>query len=150
MEIIKGIFSEAFWYIAPLLMTLTVAIAGIINGAFKIKKGMWPQVVAWVVGALLAVAAWALQLIEFGEPVWLGVVMLAIVVGLSSNGVYDIPTIKAFVDKWFYGGLSSVAEKETYIADVFEETGLADVIRKSKSEKATKALEDALYKLSHD
>ena len=101
MEIIKGIFSESFWYIAPMLMALTVALAGVINGAFKITKGMWPQIVAWVVGALLSVAAWALQLIKFGEPVWLGVVMLAVVVGLSSNGVYDIPTIKAFVDKWF-------------------------------------------------
>ena len=105
MEIIKGIFSEAFWYIAPLLMTLTVAIAGVINGAFKITKGMWPQLVAWAVGAILSVCAWALKLIEFGEPVWLGVVMLAIVTGLSSNGVYDIPTIKAFVDKWFSRGL---------------------------------------------
>lgn len=104
MEIIKGIFSEAFWYIAPLLMALTVAIAGVINGAFKITKGIRPQVVAWVVGALLSVAAWALKLIEFGDPIWLGVVMLAIVVGLSSNGVYDIPTIKAFVDKWFERG----------------------------------------------
>ena len=104
MEIIKGIFSEAFWYIAPFLMALTVAIAGVINGAFKITKGMWPQVVAWAVGALLSVAAWAIKLIEFGDPVWLGVVMLAIVVGLSSNGVYDIPTIKAFVDKWFDRG----------------------------------------------
>ena len=104
MEIIKGIFSEAFWYIAPLLMTLTVAIAGLINGAFKITKGMWPQVIAWVVGALLAITAWALELIKFGDPVWLGVVMLAIVVGLSSNGIYDIPTIKAFVDKWLNRG----------------------------------------------
>ena len=104
MEIIKGIFSESFWYIAPLLMTATVALAGLINGAFKITKGMWPQIVAWVVGAILSVCAWALQLIEFGEPVWLGVLMLAIVTGLSSNGVYDIPTIKAFVDKWFARG----------------------------------------------
>ena len=101
MEIIEGIFSEAFWYIAPLLMTLTVAITGFINGAFKITKGMWPQVVSWAVGAALSAAAWALKLIEFGAPIWLGVVCLAVVVGLSSNGVYDIPTIKAFVDKWF-------------------------------------------------
>lgn len=106
MEIIKGIFSEAFWYIAPLLMSLTVAIAGVINGACKITKGIWPQVVAWAVGAGLSVAAWALKLIEFGEPVWLGVIMLAIVVGLSSNGVYDIPAIKAFVDRWFHRGVA--------------------------------------------
>ena len=112
MEIIKGIFSESFWYIAPLLMTLTVALAGLINGLFKITKGIWPQLVAWAVGALLAVAAWALQLIKFGDPVWLGVVMLAVVVGLSSNGVYDIPTIKAFVDKWFArGGLKELRKK---------------------------------------
>lgn len=104
MEIIKGIFSEAFWYIAPILMAVTVALAGIINGAFKITKGMWPQIVAWVVGSALSVLAWLLKLVEFGEPVWLGVVMLAVVVGLSSNGVYDIPTIKAFVDKWFTRG----------------------------------------------
>ena len=101
MEIIKGIFSESFWYIAPLLMAATVALAGVINGAFKITKGIWPQVVAWVVGSALSVATWALKLIEFGQPVWLGVVMLCVVVGLSSNGVYDIPTIKTFVDKWF-------------------------------------------------
>ena len=101
MEIIKGIFSENFWWIAPILMTLTVSITGVINGAFKIVKGMWPQIVSWIVGAGLSVAAWALKLIEFGDPVWLGVVALCVVVGLSSNGVYDIPTIKAFVDKWF-------------------------------------------------
>ena len=52
-----------------------------------------------------------LKLIEFGQPVWLGVVMLAIVVGLSSNGVYDIPTIKAFVDKWFARGQLKQANK---------------------------------------
>lgn len=111
MEIIKGIFSESFWYIAPMLMTLTVALAGVINGAFKITKGMWPQIVAWVVGALLSVAAWALKLIEFGEPIWLGVVMLCVVVGLSSNGVYDIPTIKAFVDRWFNRDQAKYAAK---------------------------------------
>ena len=111
MEIITGIFSEAFWYIAPLLMAATVSLAGVINGAFKITKGMWPQIVAWVVGAILSVLAWALQLIQFGEPVWLGVVMLAIVVGLSSNGVYDIPTIKAFVDQWFKRGALKYRQK---------------------------------------
>lgn len=101
MEIINGIFSEAFWYIAPLLMTATVALAGIINGALKVK-GTWKQLVAWLVAAILSTLAWVLHLIEFGDPVWLGVMMLAIVVGLSSNGIYDIPTIKAYVEMWFH------------------------------------------------
>lgn len=148
MEIIKGIFSESFWYIAPLLMTLTVALAGVINGAFKITKGMWPQIVAWAVGALLSVVTWALKLIEFGQPVWLGVVMLAIVVGLSSNGVYDIPTIKAFVDKWFNRDGVKIIQKEIEIAAEFEDSGLANVIRKCNNDEARKALEKTLWDLS--
>lgn len=100
MEILIGIFSESFWWAAPLLMTLTVALAGVINGAFK-TSGFVSQLVAWVVASLLSVGAWAIKLIEFGDPVWLGVVALCIVVGLASNGMYDIPTIKAFVDSWF-------------------------------------------------
>ena len=148
MEIIKGIFSESFWYIAPLLMTLTVALAGVINGAFKITKGIWPQIVAWVVGALLSVVTWALKLIEFGQPVWLGVVMLAIVVGLSSNGMYDIPTIKAFVDKWFNRTNVKIERKEIEIAAEFEDSGLANVIRKCNNDEARKALEKTLWDLS--
>lgn len=148
MEIIKGIFSESFWYIAPMLMALTVALAGVINGVFKITKGMWPQIVAWVVGSLLSVAAWALQLIQFGQPVWLGVVMLAIVVGLSSNGVYDIPTIKAFVDKWFNRVGEKIKRKEIEIAAEFEDSGLANVIRKCNNDEARKALEKTLWDLS--
>lgn len=100
MEIITGIFSESFWWAAPILMALTVSLTGLINGAFKVN-GVWKQIISWVVGALAAVGAWAIKMVEFGDPVWLGVVALAVVVGLSSNGVYDIPTIKAFVDSWF-------------------------------------------------
>lgn len=101
MEIINGIFSESFWWVAPILVTLTVSLTGVINGLFKVSKGVWKQVISWVVGSLASVGAWALKMVEFGDPVWLGIVALCVVVGLSSNGVYDIPTIKAFVDSWF-------------------------------------------------
>ena len=37
MEIIYGIFSESFWWVAPILMTLTVAISGVINGWLKLE-----------------------------------------------------------------------------------------------------------------
>ena len=101
MEILYCIFSESFWWAAPILMTLTVALAGVINGLLK-TKGFWSQLVAWLVGSGLSVGAWAIKMVTFGDPVWLGVVALCVVVGLSSNGVYDIPTIKAFVDSWFH------------------------------------------------
>lgn len=101
METVVGIFSESFWYIAPILATMTTAIAGVINQSFKINAGIWPQVVAWVIGSGLSVGAWALNLIQFGNPTWLGIVALCAVVGLASNGIYDIPSIKGWIDTWF-------------------------------------------------
>ena len=101
METLYGIFSESFWWAAPILVTLTVALAGVINGALK-TKGFWSQLVAWLVGTGLSVGAWAIKMVTFGDPVWLGIIALCVVVGLSSNGAYDIPTIKAFVDSWFH------------------------------------------------
>lgn len=104
---ITGIFSEAFWYIAPILVTLTTTFAGLFNQGVIEKfvpeqhRAWLKQLVAWVFGAALSVGAWGIKVIAFGNPVWLGVVALCVVVGLSSNGIYDIPFIRNWVDTWF-------------------------------------------------
>lgn len=101
MEMILGIFSMEFWYIAPILVALTTALAGVINQGFKVNKAWLKQLISWVLGSGLSVGAWALKLIAFGNPVWIGIVCLSVVVGLASNGFYDIPTIKNFINSWF-------------------------------------------------
>ena len=101
MEVILGIFSMEFWWVAPILVALTTALTGTINQGFKIKQPWLKQLISWVIGTGFSVGAWALKLLTFGNPVWLGVVALCVVVGLASNGVYDIPTIKNFIDSWF-------------------------------------------------
>ena len=104
---ITGIFSEAFWYIVPILATMTTFIAGLINQGFinkfvPAKHHAWlKQLIAWVIGAGLSCAAWSLKVIAFGNPVWLGVICLCVVVGLASNGVYDIPFMRGWIEKWF-------------------------------------------------
>ena len=104
---ITGIFSEAFWYIAPILVTMTTFIAGLINQGLvdkyvPEKHHAWlKQLIAWVLGAGLSCAAWGLKVIAFGNPVWLGVICLCAVVGLASNGVYDIPFMRGWIEKWF-------------------------------------------------
>ena len=94
------LFTDAFWYYAPILATMTVTIAGAINGKFNITSGIWPQLVAWITGSVLTVASWFLGLVPLGEPTWLAIVCLCAVVGLSSNGIYDIPFIKSIVDRF--------------------------------------------------
>lgn len=99
---ISTLFTDAFWYYAPILASLTVTIAGAINGKFNITEGIWPQIVAWATGSVLTVGGYFLGLITcIGEPVWLALVCLCAVVGLSSNGIYDIPFIKSFIDRLF-------------------------------------------------
>lgn len=101
MDNIIGIFSEEFWYIAPILVTLTTGITGVINQSFTIKKAWVKQLISWIVGSIMAILAWVLNLITFGDPVWLGVISLCGVVGLSSNGFYDIEFIRNWINTWF-------------------------------------------------
>ena len=95
----ETLFTTDFWYYAPILSSATVALAGAINGKFNITKGFWPQVVAWTTGCVLTILGWFLGLVPLGEPTWLAIVCLCAVVGLSSNGIYDIPFIKSIIDR---------------------------------------------------
>lgn len=114
MEIITGIFSESFWYIAPILVSLTTALSGLINQLITVyghyDKAWLKQLISWVIGACFACGAWGLQLVTFGNPVWLGVVALCVVVGLASNGIYDVPFIYDWINKWFVKKTPEVKE----------------------------------------
>ena len=85
METILGIFSESFWWVAPILVSLTTALAGLINQGFKVPYGWLKQLISWVIGSGLACGAWGLKLVTFGDPVWLGVVCLCLVVNPTLN-----------------------------------------------------------------
>ena len=113
---ITGIFSEAFWYIAPILVTMTTFLAGLFNQCVVEKfvpeqhRAWLKQLVAWIFGTGLSVAAWGLKVIAFGNPVWLGVIALCVVVGLSSNGIYDIQFIRNWIETWFKPNVQPASE----------------------------------------
>lgn len=96
METTNLIFTEAFFYIAPIIASLTTAIAGIINGLCKVEKNWAKQGIAWIVAALLSVGTVLLKML--GTPSVGLVIALAVVSGLSSNGLYDISAIKQLVN----------------------------------------------------
>lgn len=94
-------FGETFWYMAPILMAITTFLTGAVVGLFKVAKPVWKQVISWIIGSGLSVGAYFLGLVQIGTPIWLGIVVLCIVVGLSSNGIFDIPAIRNFIEKLF-------------------------------------------------
>lgn len=101
METILAIFSADFWWIAAILVTLTTTITGTINQGLRINKTWLKQLISWIVSAGLSVGTWAMEITVFADPIWLSIVCLTIVIGLASNGLYDIPTIKNFISTWF-------------------------------------------------
>lgn len=107
---VAGIFSDAFWYIAPAIVTVTTAVAGFINQLFNVQKNSVKQAIAWGVAAVLSVLSWLIGLISFGTPTWVGVVALCVVTGLSSNGFYDIKAVKKFVKTWFPSKVGKLSE----------------------------------------
>lgn len=96
----ETLFTTEFWYYAPIISTLTATIAGAINGKFNIS-GFYSQLVAWITGTILSIASWFIGIVHVGEPAWISLTFLCVIVGLSSNGIYDIPFIKGLIDKTF-------------------------------------------------
>ena len=99
MEIINSFFTDNFWAVVSMIAVLTVPITSIINEKFNVK-GVWKQVASWSTGFVLAIAFHFLNVVNFTEPVWVSIILTGIVSGLSSNGIYDIPTIKDKIGKF--------------------------------------------------
>ena len=83
---------------------LTSFLAAFFNGLLKVVKTFHKQLVAWAVGMLILLVT---DLINFGYaadfPIWLALVH-GFAAGLASNGMYDIPTLKAIlngIENWF-------------------------------------------------
>jgi hypothetical protein len=83
---------------------LTAFLAATATGFFKITKGLYKQLVAWLIAIILLVGS---DLINFGYakdfPILLAV-LHGFGAGLAANGVFDIPIIKGILDAvhgWF-------------------------------------------------
>ena len=100
MDIIINFFTENFWATCALLASLTVTISGYINTKLD-TNNVWKQVVAWLVSIFLTIGTYFIGIIQLGEPIWLSIPLTGVIVGLSSNGIYDIPKIKGFI-KYLY------------------------------------------------
>lgn len=100
MNAIIQFFSDNFWATAAALATMSTFISGEIISLTK-ANSIWRQVIAWTVSIALTVGAYFLGTITVAEPVWLTLATTGVIVGLASNGIYDIPAMKALIKKLF-------------------------------------------------
>lgn len=100
MNTILQFLSENFWATATSLGVVASMISGVIIGWIN-PNYVWRQVIAWVVSIGLTVGSYFLGIVTVVEPVWLTLTATGLVVGLASNGIYDIPVMKSFIAKLF-------------------------------------------------
>lgn len=98
---ITGIFSENYWWIAPILVSGCTSITGVINQAFNIQVKWVKRLISWIIAGILAFLAYYVNAIQFGYPQWIGVVSLGVTVGVAANGIYTIDFIKKWISTWF-------------------------------------------------
>ena len=99
MELASEIFNSSFWYIAPILVTLCTTLSGFIINTFGIAT-KWKQPISWAVGTALSCISIATGFLGSGIG-WQSYIAMSIVVGLSSNGIYDVNFIQNWINNIF-------------------------------------------------
>lgn len=107
MDVIFNFFTEHFWATATGLFTITTMITGAINGKFM-PNSVWKQIIAWFVSIALTIGSYFAGLITVAEPIWLSLAATGLIVGLASNGFYDIKFIKEWIEKWFHEPIDQI------------------------------------------
>jgi hypothetical protein len=91
---------ESMWYIIPILASITMAATQALKTKFSMNS-VWTQVTSWVISIVLSVGGWYLGIAPVGEPVWVSLIALGLMTGLISNGLFDLKTIREWIEKLF-------------------------------------------------
>ena len=80
------------------IAAVTVFITAFFNQFLKISKKIGKQLMTWIVSILLVVFGNLLNLGFVSEFPWLTTILYGFAAGLVANGLFDIPTVQAFLD----------------------------------------------------
>lgn len=83
---------------------LTAFLAAFLNAWLKITKGFYKQLISWAIAILILLIMCFANFGYAKDFVWWLAILHGFAAGLASNGVFDIPVLKAILDKiqdWF-------------------------------------------------
>lgn len=87
-------------YVIPTIIAAAMTLTSAIHGIFKTTKGWVDHLISWVIAVGVAEGFVALNGLTFGLGGWDYAIaaVCGLIVGASSNGIYDWEKIKAFFD----------------------------------------------------
>lgn len=101
------IFNDLFFYTVTIIAAVVVFLVQTVNKVVLVKQAWVKQLISWLFSLGLTVAFYFAGLlyfstIEVGSQMSITMLIFCgIFTGLVSNGIYDIPAIKAFLDMIF-------------------------------------------------
>lgn len=96
MKFLFLFLSEHFWAVASAMITVTTFLTGLVN-KYVNPSSVWKQIISWDISFALTLIVFKIGIIQAASPVWLSIVFTAVIIGMASNGFYDIPFIKKIV-----------------------------------------------------
>lgn len=89
--------------LVPSIITGTMVLTGMINGAFNVQNNNVKHIISWVIAVGAALVMCATGSITFGFGGWDYALSAAVglLAGGASNGVYDWPAISNIIDKFY-------------------------------------------------
>lgn len=87
----------------PTIIAGTMILTGMINGAFNIQDGNVKHIISWVVAIVGAICTCALDGMNFGFGNWdyAFAIIVGVLAGGASNGIYDWPAISNIINKFY-------------------------------------------------
>lgn len=99
METLVSFFNENLWLAVYLVAMLTVPITSALNIKLNVET-KWKQIVSWITSFVLTGILYFTNVFSDLGSWYIVIPVVGLISGLSSNGIYDIPTIKKYVNDW--------------------------------------------------
>ena len=101
------VFNDLFFHTVTIIAAIVVIFVQTVNKVVTINKAWVKQVISWVFAIALTIGFYFGKFLYFSTvesgssySIFM-IVFCGLFTGLVSNGIYDIPAIKAFLDKIF-------------------------------------------------
>lgn len=110
MDTMLLILTDNFWIAAAMIASVTTYLTSIINNKIHPNK-VCKQIISWLISILLTVICFSVKLITIKNATWPTIAVTGIVVGLASNGMYDMKSMRKMITDWFNNILENTNSK---------------------------------------
>lgn len=91
-EVTEVDYGAAFTTFGTLMAAIPI-VTEALKKVFKVDGGIWAQVIAWLIGIVIALFGYFFDLGLFADYNWWQSILIGLICGFGANGLFDIPLV---------------------------------------------------------